>query len=81
MIYDWFNDNLIEVFGALAGILYVVLEIRQSLWLWPVGIVTSAAYIIVFFTARLYADMSLQAYYVVISVLGWYWWMEGRRKG
>ena len=79
MISGWLADNLIEVFGAVAGILYVILEIRQSLWLWPIGIATSAAYIIVFFTARLYADMSLQAYYVVISILGWYWWIAGRR--
>lgn len=80
MISGWVGNNLIEIFGAAAGILYVVLEIRQSLWLWPVGIVTSAAYIAVFFSARLYADMSLQVYYVVISILGWYWWIAGKRK-
>ena len=81
MINDWVGDNMIEVFGAAAGILYVILEIRQSLWLWPVGVATSAAYIFVFFSARLYADMSLQAYYVVISFLGWYWWLTGKKNG
>jgi nicotinamide mononucleotide transporter len=45
--------------------------------LWPVGIITSAVYILVFFESKFYADMSLQIYYVVISVLGWYWWMKG----
>src|SRR4030043_1236833 len=74
---DWISNNYIEVFGALTGILYVFLEIRQNLWLWPVGIVTSAVYIWVFFTGKLYADMSLQGYYLVISVLGWYWWNKG----
>jgi len=34
-------------------------------------------YIIVFFTNKFYADMSLQGYYLVISVLGWYWWIRG----
>jgi nicotinamide mononucleotide transporter len=79
-ITDWLTDNYIEVFGAVTGIIYVFLEIRQNLWLWPVGIITSAVYIWIFFTGKLYADMSLQVYYLVISILGWYWWMR-RRNG
>ncbi len=74
---DWLGKNWIEIFGAVAGIIYVFLEIKQNLWLWPVGIVTSAVYILVFFTSKFYADMSLQAYYLVISCLGWYWWVKG----
>ncbi len=84
-ISNWISDNYIEVFGAITGIIYVFLEIRQNIWLWPVGIVTSAVYILVFFTSKFYADMSLQGYYLVISVVGWYWWRKGakaqRRKG
>lgn len=77
MISDWLSNNWIEIFGAITGIIYVFLEIRQNIWLWPVGIVTSAVYIIVFFTSKFYADMSLQVYYLVISFLGWYWWVRG----
>lgn len=80
MIYTWLSNNYLEVFGAIAGIIYVFLEIRQNLWLWPVGIVTSAVYISVFFTGKLYADMSLQGYYLIISVLGWYWWARNKRR-
>jgi len=76
----WISDNYIEVFGAIAGLVYVFLEIRQTIWLWPVGIVTSAVYIWVFFTNKLYADMSLQGYYLGISFLGWYWWVRGTGK-
>jgi nicotinamide mononucleotide transporter len=74
---DWISDNYIEIFGAVTGILYVIFEIRQNLLLWPVGIITSAVYIWIFFTGKLYADMSLQAYYLAISILGWYWWHKG----
>jgi len=77
IISDWISNNYIELFGAVTGILYVILEIRQNIWLWPVGIITSAVYIWVFFTGKLYADMSLQWYYLVISVMGWYWWLKG----
>ena len=77
MISNWFTNNYIEIFGAVTGVLYVFLEIRQTIWLWPVGIITSGVYIWVFFTGKLYADMSLQVYYLVISILGWYWWANG----
>ena len=70
IVSSWLSNNYIEVFGAVTGIIYVFLEIRQTIWLWPVGIITSAVYIWVFFTGKLYADMSLQGYYLVISVLG-----------
>jgi len=78
-VSNWLSNNYIEVFGAVTGIVYVFLEIRQSIWLWPVGILTSAVYIWVFFTSKIYADMSLQGYYLVISILGWYWWEHGSR--
>lgn len=76
-VSNWLSDNYIEVFGAVTGIVYVFLEIRQTIWLWPVGILTSAVYIWVFFTGKIYADMSLQGYYLIISCLGWYWWVKG----
>lgn len=74
----WLSQNWLEIFGALTGVVYVFLEIRQNLWLWPVGILTSAVYIWVFFTGRLYADMTLQGYYLVISFAGLYWWVRGK---
>jgi nicotinamide mononucleotide transporter len=76
-INNWLSNNYVEVFGAITGIVYVFLEIRQTIWLWPVGIITSAVYIIVFFTSKFYADMSLQVYYLIISCIGWYWWAMG----
>lgn len=76
-ITAWITAHWLEIFGAAAGIIYVFLEIRQNIWLWPVGIITSAVYIIVFFTSKFYADMSLQVYYVIISFYGWYIWRYG----
>ena len=74
---DWMSNNYIELFGAITGIVYVILEIKQRIWLWPVGILTSAVYIWIFFMSKIYADMSLQVYYLAISILGWYWWAKG----
>jgi nicotinamide mononucleotide transporter len=71
---SWLSENIVEVFGAVTGIAYVILEIRRNILLWPLGILTSAVYIYVFGRNGFYAGMVLQGYYVVISIYGWYKW-------
>jgi nicotinamide mononucleotide transporter len=70
----------IEIFGVVTGILYVILEVKQNRWLWPLGLLTSATYVYVFFMGKFYADMGLQVYYVLISVYGWYYWTRGGKE-
>lgn len=74
MATDWIAENIVEIFGAVTGIAYVILEIRRNILLWPLGIITSAVYIYVFGREAFYANMSLQVYYLVISIYGWYVW-------
>jgi len=76
MVIDWIAENIIEIFGAVAGIAYVILEIKRNILLWPLGIITSAVYIYVFGHNGFYANMGLQVYYLVISVYGWYMWKQ-----
>lgn len=47
------------------------------MWCWPVGIINVIVYFVVFFEAKLYADMSLQAVYMVLTCYGWYEWLRG----
>ena len=74
---NWIQANYIEVIGAVAGIIYLYLEIKQKIWLWPVGFITSAFYIYIFYTTKFYADMGLQFYYLGVSIYGWWHWLHG----
>jgi len=76
----WVTDNYIEVFGTVFGLLYILLSIKQNIWCWPLGLVTSAIYVYVFFITKFYADMGLQVYYVFVSVYGWYNWQYGSKS-
>jgi nicotinamide mononucleotide transporter len=67
----------LETFGFIAGAWGVWLQVRENVWNWPVQLVSSALYVVVFFQARLFADTSLNVLYVVLYVLGWYWWLRG----
>ncbi|MEE4196728.1 MAG: nicotinamide riboside transporter PnuC [Bacteroidales bacterium] len=79
-ILFWISNNYIELLGSLFGLLYIVLSIKQNIWCWPVGLITSALYIYVFFITKFYADMGLQVYYLVVSIYGWYFWMFGGKS-
>ena len=74
---EWALSNKIELVGTITGVVYVWFSVRQSLFTWPAGIVTSLLYCYVFFVAKLYAGMSLQFYYVSISCYGWWSWSQG----
>src|SRR5690554_7318786 len=77
--FSWLAENWMEIAGTLSALLYLYLSIRENIWLWPVGFVTSFFYMLIFFQSRLYADMGLQVYYLWVSVYGWFHWM-GRRQ-
>jgi len=80
LIIKWFSGNYIELLGAILGIVYIFFSIRQSIWTWPVGLLTSIIYVWVFLVSKLYADMGLQMYYVVISIYGWDAWLRGNQS-
>ncbi len=71
---------MIEITGAVAGLIYVLFSIRRNILLWLVGFISSGIYFIVFLHSKLYATMILQLYYMGISVYGWYYWKFGDKK-
>jgi nicotinamide mononucleotide transporter len=67
----------LEIFAALIGAISVWLSVRQNIWSWPTAIVNVVLYAIVFYEAKLYADMGLQVVYAILSIYGWYEWLYG----
>ncbi len=80
IFFSWINSNSIELLGTALGILYIFLSIKQNIFTWPAGLLSSLLYIIVFYQSGFYADMGLQFYYVFISIYGWYNWLKGDRE-
>ena len=69
--------NRWEVLAVVFGIASVYLSTRENIWSWPTALVNVALYFVVFFEAKLYADMGLQVVYFVLSLYGWYEWLYG----
>ncbi len=77
MFLDWLSGSGFELAGAFIGLVYLYFSIRQSIWLWPLGILASGLSVYVFSVSKFYADMGLNVYYVLISIYGWIHWVRG----
>jgi nicotinamide mononucleotide transporter len=70
----------VEVTAVVFGIVSVYLAVRENILSWPTAIVNVGLYTLVFFRAKLYADMGLQVFYLVVSFYGWWAWLHGGRE-
>ena len=75
------TDLIIEIVAAVIGLTYLFLEYKANVWLWPVGIVMSLFYVIVYVTGKFYADAALQVYYIGANAYGLMKWTASRRSG
>lgn len=78
IIIQYVLNNWIEITGTVLSLIYLYLSIKQKVSLWIFGFLASALYVVVFFESKLYADMSLQFYYLLVSVYGWINWKRGK---
>jgi nicotinamide mononucleotide transporter len=69
--------SLLEIVAVLVTIVAVWLTARQVIWCWPLALVSVTLYAVVFYQAKLYADMGLQAVYFVLALYGWWAWLHG----
>lgn len=77
---QYIQQHYIEIIGSILSLIYLYLSIKQKISLWIFGFLCSALYIVVFFQSKFYADMSLQFYYLAVSVFGWISWRSGKQQ-
>ncbi|GIM97738.1 nicotinamide riboside transporter PnuC [Paractinoplanes toevensis] len=66
-----------ELLGFGTGLVNVALLVRQHILNWPLGILNVLLLMVVFWSAGLYADATLQIVYVVLGIYGWWAWLYG----
>lgn len=77
---QWLYANILEILAFIFGILNVWLTTRQNIWCWPVGLANVLLSLVVFLFSRLYADVLLQVFYLVLTIYGWVHWLYGGEK-
>ena len=79
IVATWVIEQYFEIIAAGLGFIAIFLQIKQNVWYWLVSIIMVSMYIYIYIDVRLYADMSLQVYYLIISFYGWYMWLYGEK--
>lgn len=74
--------DFLGIFTLVTGVLFLILEIRQSNWMWAFQLLSAAAAMVSFFMGGLYASSALNLYYVVMAFVGFRQWRrdEGRLR-
>lgn len=67
-------DIWLEVLGVIFGLASVYFATKENILVYPTGLISTAIYVYVCYTAGLFGDMGINAYYFSMSIYGWYIW-------
>lgn len=69
---------ILELSGIFFGLLSVIASARNSILVYPTGIISTIIFVYIYATADLYGDIIINAYYFYMSVYGWILWSKNR---
>jgi nicotinamide mononucleotide transporter len=70
----------LEVWAFVLSIAMVLFNLRINPWGWPLAIISSLLYGVLFARSKLYGEASLQLVFVALSCWGWWQWLWGRNE-
>jgi nicotinamide mononucleotide transporter len=68
----------LELIAVVLSIAMVWCNLRVNVTAWPLAIVSSALYGLLFAAHRLYGEATLQLLFIVVAFWGWWQWLAGR---
>ena len=69
----------LELVAVVLSLVMVYCNIREIHWGWPLAIVSSLLYLLLFWRSKLYGEASLQVFFAVLAFWGWLQWLRGQR--
>lgn len=64
----------IEAIAVVMGIVSVWYSRKENILVFPTGIINTTLYIYLSFKGHLLGEASVNLYYTIMSLYGWYWW-------
>jgi nicotinamide mononucleotide transporter len=69
----------LELAAFVLALWMVLANMRVQLIAWPLAILSSAAYLVLFAHSRLYGEATLQLMFIAVAAWGWWQWRFGRQ--
>lgn len=67
----------LEIIAFVLALTMVVMNMRVNPVAWPLACLSSLLYFALFWNSRLYGDASLQIFFAVVALWGWWQWLRG----
>jgi nicotinamide mononucleotide transporter len=67
----------LEIVAFVLAVWMVVCNMRVNPLAWPLAIVSSLLYLLLFANSRLYGESGLQVLFAVVALWGWWQWLRG----
>jgi nicotinamide mononucleotide transporter len=68
------NTSILEFVAVVAGIVSVWFSRKENIWVYPTGLVNTIIYIYLCFKFELLGEATVNFYYTVMSIYGWWMW-------
>jgi nicotinamide mononucleotide transporter len=68
------QTTLLEYIAVVAGITSVWFSRKENILVYPVGLVNTTIYVYLSFKYHLIGEASVNFYYTIVSIYGWYLW-------
>lgn len=75
------NTHWLEWIAVTFGVSEVLLARKNSIWLYPTGIIGIICGSVLLLDSKLYAETLLHAYYLIMSIYGWANWQSRSLSG
>ena len=75
-ITDIGNTRWFEYLAVFSGIISVWYSRKENVLVYPTGLVNTIIYIYISFSGHLLGEATVNFYYTVMSILGWYMWSK-----
>ena len=70
------THTLLELFAVFMNILSVIYAKRNSVLVYPTGLIGTGIFVYLLFNFSLLGDMIINFYFVIMSIYGWYYWTK-----
>ena len=70
------THTLLELFAVIMNIFSVIYAKRNSILVYPTGLIGTGIFVYILYNFSLLGDMIINFYFVMMSIYGWYYWAQ-----
>ena len=79
-ITDMYHTSWYEYLAVFAGIASVWYSRAENILVYPVGLINTVIYIFISIKGHLLGEATVNLYYTIMSIIGWYMWLKKDTK-